>query len=98
MRVRDLINWLVAILTAASLPPALRPLSVKYPARQIRGRELLDGTVEVTVYHRYKKHGSPMPIDSEGIKKALHDRLPVSYIVDSVTDCGTHIIIFFKGV
>ena len=98
MSVKDLINWLVAILTAASLPPALRPLSVKYPSRQIRGRELPSGTLEVTVYHRYKQYSSPRPIDAEGIKKALQDRLPVSYIVDSVTDCGSHIIIIFKGV
>lgn len=94
----DVITRLTEILTAASLPPALRPLAVAYPARQIKGRELQDGTVEVTVHHRYKKHGAPRPIDPEAVKKSLQDRLPVSNIVDSVTDCGSHVTIIFKGV
>jgi len=94
----DIIVWLTAILTAASLPPALRPLSVMYPTRQIHGRELQDGKAEVTVYHRYKKHGTPQSIDPEAIKKTLQDRLPVSYIVDSVTNHNTHIIIIFRGI
>lgn len=94
----DIIAWLTAILTAASLPPALCPLSVSYPARQIRGRELSDGVVEITIYYRYKKHGTPQPIDSEAIKKALQDRLPVSYIVDSVTNYNAYITINFRRI
>ena len=92
----DVITRLTEILTAASLPPALRPLAVAYPARQIKGRELQDGTVEVTVHHRYKKHGAPRPIDPEAIRAALNTMLPDDHRVTAVRTAKTHILITIR--
>ena len=87
---------LVEVLTASTRPPALRPLRILYPLRQIETATLPDGTVAVTLFHRYKNR-NPQSVNTAAVHYALNTLLPRDLRVISVTDHGSSIEIIIGG-